>query len=49
VCGRRLTFITTVKVNRSLRIKDEEKKIFYPLSTKSTVQNMYAHPNYPSV
>jgi len=50
-CGRRLTLITMVKVNRLLRRKDEEgKKIFsHPLSTKSTVQNMYAHPSYPSL
>jgi len=41
--------ITTVKLNRLLRIKDEKKKFSHPLSTKSTVQNMYAHPNYPSV
>jgi len=42
--------ITTVIVNRLLRIKDEEeKKISHPFSTKSTVQNMYAQPNYPSV
>jgi hypothetical protein len=52
VCGRRLTLIRTVKINRSLRIKGEEekkKKFSHPLSTKSTIQNMYAHPNYPAV
>ena len=42
--------ITVVKVNRLLRIKEKKKKIFsHPLSTKSTVQNIYAHPSYPSI
>jgi len=30
VGGRRLTLIATVKVNRLLRIKDEEKKYILP-------------------